>query len=100
MTRLGSRKLDICPEVTNDRVYKISGRWSVGNLVAVKKFLAPQITVIKKTPDYICCMIDKALFHMRKDVSVVPTPLRKTHCTSILTNSQISRTRILILELA
>lgn len=47
---------------------KKSGCWSGGILVAVKNFLAPHISVIKKTPDYISCRIDKALFHMEKDL--------------------------------
>ena len=35
---------------------------------------------------------------MRNDVIVVPTSLRKTHCTSILTHSQIQRARTSIIS--
>ena len=48
------------------------GRYSGGSvggvLVAVKHFLTPYISLIKRTSDYIWCKLDKTFFHLEKDI--------------------------------
>ena len=45
-----------------------SGRFSGGILIAVKPFITPHILLMKKTPNYIWCKLDKFLFQTERDI--------------------------------
>jgi len=47
---------------------KKSGRFSSGVLIAVKSFLSPHMSLIKQTPEYMWCKIDKNILNTDKDI--------------------------------
>ena len=69
------RRIQCQPAVNKRKTPKKSShvkscRFSGGIVIGAKKLINPYISVIKKTPNYIWCKIDKSLFQADKDISL------------------------------